>query len=135
MRNEVQNDAAAAYREVTGTASPVPPPSQPASGQSEQASDRYAITPDKEQYIRKVMQIAADEKASNVPDVDERMMRLRERVALEEKDSSREPQGGCGGTESVPSSGRNHVGLDTRGIGCLVRQEAGDHKRSFCAVS
>ena len=35
------------------------------------------------------MQIAADEKASNVPDADEYVMRLRERVTLEEKEAHR----------------------------------------------
>ena len=49
------------------------------------------------------MQIAADEKASNVPDVDERMMRLRERVALEEKEAheSRKAAAGARNRHSI----------------------------------
>ena len=86
MRNEVWSDAAAAYREVAGTGSPVAPPPQPAPAQP-QPSDRYEITPEKEQYIRKLMQFVGDEKARNVPDVDERVMRLRERITIEEKDA------------------------------------------------
>ena len=82
MKNEVQNDAAAAYREVAGTAAPAqaPPQTQP-----KQPSDRYAITPEKEQYIRTVARIGAEEKS--LSGADEYVVRLRERVHLEEKDA------------------------------------------------
>ena len=83
MKNEVENDAAAAYRELAGTAAPAkatPKPTQP-----EQPSDRYAITPEKEQYIRTVARIGAEEKS--LSGADEYVMRLRERVQLEERDA------------------------------------------------
>jgi hypothetical protein len=83
MKDTVQNDATAAYREVTGTAAPVQAPPQPT--QPEQHSDRFAITPEKEQYIRTVARIGAEEKS--LSGADEYVMRLRERVQLEEKDA------------------------------------------------
>jgi hypothetical protein len=89
MRDEIQKAASAAFHEVAGTAGPVEAPRQPPPAQPEQNNDRYAITPEKEQYIRTVAQIAAEERARNLPDADERMMRLRERVALEEADNHR----------------------------------------------
>ena len=84
MKNEVENDAAAAYREVT-TGSVAPVSAKPASTKVEQ-NDRYAITPEREEYLRKVIQIATEEKARK-PDTDERVMRLRERITIEEKDA------------------------------------------------
>lgn len=86
MRDEIQQATKSAFQEVAGTAPPVevprPPPAQP------EQNDRYAITPEKEQFIRRVAQIGAEEKARAAPpDADERTMRLRERVQLEEKDA------------------------------------------------
>ena len=89
MRDEIQKAASAAFHEVAGTAGPVEAPRQPPPAQPEQNNDRYAITPEKEQYIRTVAQIAAEERARNVPDADEYVMRLRERVKLEEADNHR----------------------------------------------
>ena len=64
MKNEVQNDTAAAYRESRGLLRPFKRHLNHT--QPEQPSDRYAITPEKEQYIRTVARIGAEEKSLNV---------------------------------------------------------------------